>query len=187
MKIQFITTILIGLFAFGTESKASSLSCNANQSSYNCLVCNCYHESRGENFEGMVAVAKVVVSRSESDLYPNSVCQVIYQPYQFSWTKDKISNSINAAKADEEESFNNCKRATDVALREGGNGVLYYYNPDKARPAWARAYTPCGSLGNHTFLTPRGTKCPRTLGSTGRSSGSDSGSNSKSKSSEGRR
>lgn len=44
------------------DAVAETMSCHKNQSSYQCLVCNCYHESRGEPQEGKIAVAKTVSS-----------------------------------------------------------------------------------------------------------------------------
>ncbi|MGE5084670.1 MAG: cell wall hydrolase [Bacillota bacterium] len=152
---------------------ASPISCNSRQSSYDCLLCNCYHETRGESVNGKVAVAKVVLSRVESDIYPNGICKVVYQHSQFSWTNDRINNNINATNSEDIASLDDCKSAINTALHEGANGVLYYYNPNAAQPRWARSFTLCGRIENHVFLTPKGTKCPKKLGATGRT-GSDS-------------
>lgn len=167
MKIQIVVTFLLGFSLWGFNASAETLTCNARQNSTNCLLCNCYHESRGESYEGMVAVAKVVLSRADSGVFPSSVCGVVYQPAQFSWTQDRIRNNISATNIDDKESFNECKKAISTATNEGANGVLYYYNPSVARPAWARRFVNCGTVGNHVFLTPRGQSCPRRLGTSG--------------------
>ncbi|UOF02455.1 cell wall hydrolase [Bdellovibrio reynosensis] len=167
MKIQIVATLFIGFSFFSFNAEAAPITCNARQSATTCLLCNCYHETRGESRDGMVAVAKVVLSRADSGVFPSSVCGVIYQPYQFSWTQDRIRNNINATTVDDKKALNECKGAITTANNEGANGVLYYYNPSIASPAWARQFNDCGPLGNHVFMTPKGTACPRKLGASG--------------------
>lgn len=52
-----------------------------------CLTDNVYHEARGESAIVQQGVLNVVLSRTQYSTYPNSICKVIYQPYQFSWTR----------------------------------------------------------------------------------------------------
>jgi spore germination cell wall hydrolase CwlJ-like protein len=52
-----------------------------------CLAEAIWRESRGESIEGQKAVAKVVLNRVSSEDYPNTVCRVVFQPFQFSWTQ----------------------------------------------------------------------------------------------------
>ena len=51
-----------------------------------CLALNIYHEGRGENLEGQAAIAAVTLNRVESQKYPDTVCGVVWQRKQFSWT-----------------------------------------------------------------------------------------------------
>ena len=154
---------LLFLFA-GTNAVAESMSCNKHQSSYQCLVCNCYHESRGEPQDGKIAVAKTVLSRSVASGYPDTACKVVYQPWQFSWTNDRISNNINARSSGDRKSLQECRDAADQSINEGPNGLIFFYNPRVVSPAWARRVKNCGKVGHHTFLVPRGAKCPKYLG-----------------------
>lgn len=50
-----------------------------------CLSSVIYHEARGEPLEGQIAVAHVVMNRVESPQFPDTVCEVVTQPNQFSW------------------------------------------------------------------------------------------------------
>jgi len=43
-----------------------------------------YREARGESFEGMCAVAEIVLNRVLSDRFPNNINDVVYQKTQFS-------------------------------------------------------------------------------------------------------
>lgn len=51
-----------------------------------CLVKNVYWEARGESRAGMKAVAQVTLNRVRAAQWPDSVCEVVRQPRQFSWT-----------------------------------------------------------------------------------------------------
>lgn len=52
-----------------------------------CLAKNMYFEARGEGSTGLLAVAHVTLNRTKSAKYPDKVCDVVYQKYQFSWTR----------------------------------------------------------------------------------------------------
>lgn len=51
-----------------------------------CLAKNIYHEARGEGWGGMVAVGLVTLNRVHHERWPDTVCGVVYQRKQFSWT-----------------------------------------------------------------------------------------------------
>lgn len=51
-----------------------------------CLALNIYHEARGEPIDGQIAVAAVTLNRVQDPRWPDTVCDVVYQPNQFSWT-----------------------------------------------------------------------------------------------------
>ena len=52
------------------------------------LTTNCLYEAVGESFEGKVEVTRVVLNRVQDKRWPNSIRDVVYQPFQFSWTKE---------------------------------------------------------------------------------------------------
>ena len=158
--------ILISLILalVGQSVMAETLACTQRQSSYNCLVCNCFFETRGEPKAGLIAVAKTVLSRVASDEFPDSICSVVFQPSQFSWVSDSNSNTISVQKPEDVLELNQCKEAANIAMDEGANGLLYFYNPRKASPKWAYRMSNCGRAGEHVFMVPRGKTCPRNLG-----------------------
>lgn len=158
--------ILVFLLMIFTSqlAMAESMTCTQRQSSFNCLVCNCYYETRGEPMEGKVAVAKTVLSRIDSPEFPDSACAVIYQPSQFSWTPDSSAVTLNAREPGDRQALKDCREAANKALDDGPNGLIYFYNPRKASPAWARRMRNCGRAGSHVFMVPREDTCPRNLG-----------------------
>ena len=42
-----------------------------------CLSLNIYHESRSDSFAGRIAVADVTLNRVDSNLFPNTICEVV--------------------------------------------------------------------------------------------------------------
>ena len=51
-----------------------------------CAAQNIYFESRGEPDIGQVAVALVVLNRVNDRRWPSTICDVVWQDKQFSWT-----------------------------------------------------------------------------------------------------
>ena len=54
------------------------------QNALMCLALNVYHEARGEPLDGQIAIAMVTMNRASWDAA--SVCDVVYERKQFSWT-----------------------------------------------------------------------------------------------------
>ncbi len=54
-----------------------------------CLARAVYFEARGEPLEGQLAVAQAILNRVDSGLYPTSVCAVVRQPGQFTYSHTK--------------------------------------------------------------------------------------------------
>lgn len=53
-----------------------------------CLTKNIYWESRGEPVLGQVWVAQSVLTRRDDPRWEDTICKVIYEPYQYSWTQE---------------------------------------------------------------------------------------------------
>lgn len=137
-------TILIALATiqgnFGVQLDAEQTKCHATA---------IYHESRGEEIMGQVAVANVILNRVYNLKYPNSICKVVYQPYQFS--------HIRTAQPDyRSEAWNYAVRVsihTQAALVANETyGATMYYNASLASPKWDFSKLELvGVLGGHTF------------------------------------
>jgi spore germination cell wall hydrolase CwlJ-like protein len=115
-----------------------------------CMVQNVYHESRGESLIGQAAVAHVTLNRVRAPAYPNSVCGVVWQPGQFSWTEDGRSDRMT--------DLDVIGKAVDVALaasrgkiKDPTGGALHFYAHDKVKPYWSRAGDRL-IVGEHTFV-----------------------------------
>jgi N-acetylmuramoyl-L-alanine amidase len=115
-----------------------------------CAVGAIYHEGRGESLLGQAAIMHVIMNRVRSPLYPDTVCEVVWQPGQFSFTEDGRSDRMTDLPAIEQ--------AVDIALavsrgkiKDPTGGALHYYAQDKVKPRWARHGWRL-ILGDHTFV-----------------------------------
>lgn len=100
-------------------------------------------ESKGEPYSGKVAVANVVLKRVESNEFPNTIREVIYQPGQF----QVVSNGLIDRRKPSEKS----KTAVTEALNTDNGDSLYFYNPKIATNRWLDQLTTVEVIGDHTF------------------------------------
>jgi N-acetylmuramoyl-L-alanine amidase len=114
-----------------------------------CLATNIYHEARGESFEGQQAVAHVTLNRVESAWFPNSVCGVVFQPAQFSWTNAPVGPISEPA------AFENALLIAVGAMtgmsEDPTDGAMFYYVQTKASPHWSLSMQTTAVIGHHTF------------------------------------
>ena len=112
-----------------------------------CLALTVYHEARGEPLRGQYAVAHVVMNRVNSDFWGNTVCAVVAQKSQFSYTKKhSFPKDIEALRLAIKVSQHVIGGYPDVTM-----GATHYFNPDVLLPAWAGGLQYIMRIGNHVF------------------------------------
>ena len=101
-------------------------------------------ESRGEPYQGQVAVGAVVLNRLRHPSFPSTLSGVIYQAGAFSCLAD---GQFNQPVSD----------TSRKAAREAMNGVdpsggaIYYFNPQTATSAWIWSRPQIKRIGQHIF------------------------------------
>lgn len=104
-------------------------------------------EAKGEPLLGQVAVGAVVLNRVKSELFPDTIKEVIFQPGQFSVVTDgsiyrpPVPSAYTAAR---------------LALRgyDPTHGSLYFYNPHVvSRGNWIRSRVVIKAIGRHFFAS----------------------------------
>lgn len=118
-----------------------------------CLATAIFFEARGEPYDGQLAVGQVIRNRVESTKFPDSVCQVIEQHKQFSFTHD--GKSDNMFDYDEPEAWiASLSAATEVL---SGNVDLVptstHYHTPAVSPKWSKVLLKDGQIGNHIFYS----------------------------------
>lgn len=112
-----------------------------------CLALAVYHEARGENLDGQLAVAEVVINRVQDDGFPNNICAVVTQKDQFSFYWDGKSD-----KPHNKAAFNTAKKIAQHALdgKVLGHGATFYH-ATYVKPYWADVFEPISRVGKHIF------------------------------------
>ncbi|WP_405405785.1 cell wall hydrolase [Paracoccus sp. Ld10] len=113
-----------------------------------CMAEALYHEARGEGRQGQMAVAEVILNRVDSGAFPRTVCGVINQPSQFSYTIGGAKPIRNKAAY---------LRAQDIAAdalsgapRQLTGGATYFHTP-AVSPSWSRRFQRTVQIGSHIF------------------------------------
>lgn len=115
-----------------------------------CLAGAVYFEARGEPIEGQLAVAEVVINRSQSNLYPSDYCSVVTQPAQFSFVRrgvipqpDTASRAWRRAKA--------IARIAHQELWKTEAGDALFFHANYVNPGWARRKVQLARIDTHIF------------------------------------
>ena len=115
-----------------------------------CLAQAVYFEARGEPLAGQLAVARVVINRASSGLYPSDYCSVVTQRKQFSFVRDGRIPQAN-------ESSLEWLRARAIAqiahqdLWQSEAGDALYFHASYVKPGWASRKTQLARIDTHVF------------------------------------
>ena len=103
-----------------------------------------YGEARGESALGQTAVAAVIINRVRSPEFPNTISEVIYEPWAFTCVNDGQINLTPNTQA-------------YMAVREALSGFdptygsTYYWNPKTATSPWIWSRAVVTQIGQHLF------------------------------------
>lgn len=124
-----------------------------------------YYEARGEPVEGQVAVAQVILNRVADSSYPDTVCGVVTQPYQFSFLNHlknvPVEQRVNimVQNITDKRAWNRSKSiAKDVMMRKTFENEALFYHSNIVKPKWSRStkLVKLLTIGNHIFYGERG-------------------------------
>ncbi|UZD75490.1 cell wall hydrolase [Bacillus siamensis] len=101
-------------------------------------------EAKGESYKGKVAVASVVLNRTEKKGFPDTIRGVIYQRNAF----EPVANGSINQKPDKDSIA-----AANEALNHPGRetNALFFYNPKIASDHWIRSRKIIERIGRHVF------------------------------------
>ena len=138
----FTTTSLSLATANGQIAKTSTRDIS-------CLATNIYHEARSEPIEGQIAVAQVTVNRVKNKhQFANTVCGVVFERAQFSWTLGKPK------RVTDKKAWETAVQVARVVLTHSHPvpklNALFYHTT-KIKPRWAKHKRVLTRIGNHVF------------------------------------
>jgi spore germination cell wall hydrolase CwlJ-like protein len=115
-----------------------------------CLAQAVYFEARGEPLAGQLAVARVVINRATSGLYPPDYCAVVTQRSQFSFVRGG-----RIPQADEtSEAWRRARAIAQIAhqdLWQSEARDALYFHASYVKPGWARRKTQLARIDTHIF------------------------------------
>jgi spore germination cell wall hydrolase CwlJ-like protein len=117
-----------------------------------CLASAVYFEARGEPIEGQLAVADVVMNRVASKKYPDTICEVVTQPWQFSFVQDGIIPEADRTS----ESWRKAVAISEIVLKNIDTNIkkdVLWYHADYVSPSWGKRLTRQEKIGLHIFYS----------------------------------
>ncbi|MCK8816473.1 cell wall hydrolase [Natroniella sulfidigena] len=130
-----------------TSQDSSNYEVDITDEEFELLARAVYSEARGEPYKGQVAIAAVVLNRVEDQEFPNSIKDVIFEPWAFT----AVHDGQFWLEPDQES-----RDAVEEALKgwDPSRGAVFYYNPVTATSQWMfdnmRSET---IIGKHHFST----------------------------------
>ena len=117
-------------------------------SELSCLATAVYFESKGEPLNGQLAVANVIINRTNSGRFPKSICGVVKQPGQFSFVRGGSMPAIRSG-----AQYRTAMAIAQIAMdKEWDNPApnALYFHAKYVSPGWNRPRVT--SIGNHIFF-----------------------------------
>jgi len=118
-----------------------------------CLAKNIFHEAGIEPDIGKYAVAQVTLNRVASRKYPNTICKVVLDRYQFSWANNRSRHWTRPNGPNWDRSYEIARQVMNEGHRVKGLENSRYYHADYVKPHWSRKMTHVATVGRHVFYT----------------------------------
>jgi hypothetical protein len=115
-----------------------------------CLAGAVYFEARGEPLAGQLAVAQVIINRSEDNRFPRSYCGVVAQPGQFSFMRGSRMPAIRTGTTAWSRAVAIAEIA-DKGLWESEAGDAVFFHAKYVRPSWSHRKTRLAQIDTHIF------------------------------------
>lgn len=130
-----------------------------NNNEYRCLLRAVWHEARGESFKGQLFVSKTILNRTRSERFPQSICKVVYQKYQFSFVHQLPMNKqyVRPKTELEKQTFRQVELASFISIWVDRLGIDFthnskYYHTTRIKPKWNYSeLEKVQIVGNHVF------------------------------------
>ena len=113
-----------------------------------CLASAIFYEARSESLAGKLAVARVVINRSQSGRFPASICGVVTQPSQFSFVRGGRIPSVSPSARNWSDSVAIARIAMTDGWESQAEGALYFH-ARRVAPGWG--HQKLAQIDNHIF------------------------------------
>lgn len=146
---------MVGVGAFNWNTAQAETRINQfTDEQVHCLQQNIYFEARNQSILGQQAVAWVTLNRMTDDRYPDTICDVVWQSKQFSWTHD---GKADRPAPNEQAEWRKAELIARSVIRswaldqESPVEDADHYHADYVKPSWAEAGETVTQVDNHIF------------------------------------
>jgi spore germination cell wall hydrolase CwlJ-like protein len=131
---------------------------NYTKEDLRCLQENMFYEARNQSDEGILMVGIVTIERTKDSHYPSTICGVVHQHAQFSWTLKK--QKVKMKSKMEIDAWNHAGILAEQLLEDQNkycnlfSSVIFYHN-ESVDPKWNQDINiqPEFTIGNHKFYS----------------------------------
>ena len=120
-----------------------------------CLSEALYFEARGEQIEGQIAVADVIINRKNSNQFPSTICGVVSEgshkrhACQFSYNCDGKLELIY-----DKKTYRRIVKLSSMILNgafsDVTNGAIFFH-ASEVSPSWSKKFKKTRKIGRHIF------------------------------------
>jgi spore germination cell wall hydrolase CwlJ-like protein len=115
-----------------------------------CLAGAIYFEARGEPLLGQLAVAEVVINRSNSGHFPDTYCAVVRQPGQFSFVRKGAIPRARLGTQAWRNAVALARIAHSGSWQSHADDALYFH-ARYVRPSWSQRKQALATIDSHIF------------------------------------
>lgn len=116
-----------------------------------CMAENIFYEARNQSDRGMQAVGLVTLNRVKHVRFPDTVCDVVYEPSQFSWTLYNVT--IDLHNPIERKAWHKALEIAYAVLNQKVNNDLLgvtHYHATYVNPQWGKHQV--AQIDDHVFF-----------------------------------
>ena len=97
----------------------------------------------------------MIINRVEHSRYPDTICEAVNQPKQFSYTHDGMSdNPLDYNTYHDTLAWEESQEIAQYVIDNGVvNPYILMYHADYVKPYWADHYSFSGKVGQHIFYS----------------------------------
>ena len=143
-KLIAVSTVMIVTAAIGVALVVRS-NAQGRAGDTNLLARLVAAEAEGEPYQGMVAVASVMLNRVKDSKFPNTMSGVIFQPGAF----ESVSNGLIWQRSPSNQAVSAARDALNGY--DPTYGCLFFWNPSKPVSGWIWGRSIAVRIGKHVF------------------------------------
>lgn len=118
-----------------------------------CLATAIFFEGRNQSVDGQRAIAEVIMNRVADSQWPDTICGVVNQRKQFSFTHDGMSD--DPTQYIEPTAWRLAQTIADETM--AGIGMIgltsTHYHTTAVHPSWLHSLKLDGQIGDHLFYS----------------------------------